>query len=162
MTERPFLSMDLANPTWWAYVGLLVIAVYFRFSRVFSIRNLDLLLLLLISTSLTATVLYRDRVWSPQAHGGPLLTQVNSLMADVLGASRGETIPVAYRADERSSATASGATNGVPGGAAVRGEGLARQILRPAGDLRHPMFRWGSLLLLSATACLLEIGRAHV
>ena len=155
MTERPFLSMDLANPTWWAYVGLLVIAVYFRFSRVFSIRNLDLLLLLLISTSLTATVLYRDRVWSPQADGGPLLTQVNSLMADVLGASRGETIPVAYRADERSSAAASGATNSVPGGAAVRGEGLARQILRPAGDLRHPMFRWGSLLLLAATACLL-------
>lgn len=50
--------MDLANPTWWIYVALLVIAVYFRFSRFFSIRNLDLILLLSLSASLTAAVLY--------------------------------------------------------------------------------------------------------
>ncbi len=50
--------MDLSNPTWWVYVALLVVAVYFRFGRVFSVRNLDLLLLLALSTSLTATVLH--------------------------------------------------------------------------------------------------------
>jgi hypothetical protein len=48
--------MDLSDPTWWAYVGLMILAVYFRFSRFFSIRNLDLLLLIGLSTSLTATI----------------------------------------------------------------------------------------------------------
>jgi len=48
--------MDLSDPTWWAYVGLLILAVYFRFSRFFSIRNLDLVLLIGLSTSLTATI----------------------------------------------------------------------------------------------------------
>lgn len=56
MPNRAFLSMDLSDPTWWAYVGLLILAVYFRFSRFFSIRNLDLLLLIGLSTSLTATI----------------------------------------------------------------------------------------------------------
>lgn len=48
------------------------------FFAVFSIRNLDLLLLLAVSTSLTATVLYRDRAWTVEAEGGPLLTRVNT------------------------------------------------------------------------------------
>lgn len=56
MPTRAFLSMDLSDPTWWAYVGLVILAVYFRFSRFFSIRNLDLLLLIGLSTSLTATI----------------------------------------------------------------------------------------------------------
>lgn len=55
--DPPILSMDLSNPTWWVYIALLVVAVYFRFGRVFTVRNLDLLLLLALSTSLTATVL---------------------------------------------------------------------------------------------------------
>ena len=116
MFDRPFLSMDLANPTWWAYVGLLVIAVYFRFSRFFSIRNLDLLLLLAVSTSLTATVLYRDRAWTVEAEGGPLLTRVNALMADVLGGVERGTIPVAYRADEVDAPGESAGVAGARGG----------------------------------------------
>ncbi|MFN4921590.1 MAG: hypothetical protein ACK5MM_19345 [Planctomyces sp.] len=148
MFDRPFLSMDLANPTWWAYVGLLVIAVYFRFSRFFSIRNLDLLLLLAVSTSLTATVLYRDRAWTVEAEGGPLLTRVNALMADVLGGVERGTIPVAYRADE---VDAPGESAGVAG---ARG-GLANQILNSSVAQRHPMYRWGSLVLLTSSACLL-------
>lgn len=56
MPPRTFLSADLSDPTWWAYVGLLIVAVYFRFSRIFSVRNLDLLLLIGLSTSLTATL----------------------------------------------------------------------------------------------------------
>lgn len=147
MFERPFLSMDLSNPTWWVYVGLLVIAVYFRFSRVFSVRNLDLILLLSVSTSLTATVLYRDRAWAAESDGGPLLTRVNTLVADVLGGGAGSTIPVSYRIDEvRPGANLeSGAERG----------GLARQILNSEVSRRHPMYRWGSLILLASSACLL-------
>jgi len=147
MFERPFLSMDLANPTWWVYVGLLVIAVYFRFSRVFCVRNLDLLLLLAVSTSLTATVLYRDRAWPAASDGGPLLTRVNTLVADVLGGGAASTIPVSYRFDERGPRAIS--NSGVERG------GLAEQILNSEVSRRHPMYRWGSLVLLAASACLL-------
>ncbi|MGV2339293.1 MAG UNVERIFIED_CONTAM: hypothetical protein LVR18_36550 [Planctomycetaceae bacterium] len=78
---------------------------------------------------------------------GPLLTQVNTLVADVLGGGAASTIPVSYRVDE-------------PGPGAIsdpvdeRG-GLAEQILNSEVSLRHPMYRWGSLVLLAASACLL-------
>ncbi|MCA9060238.1 MAG: hypothetical protein KDA85_17135, partial [Planctomycetaceae bacterium] len=49
--EKQFLFVEASNPTWLVYVSLLVLAVYFRFSRVISVRNLDLLMVLLISTA---------------------------------------------------------------------------------------------------------------
>src|SRR6266567_5759703 len=42
----------LNDPTWFYLSFLLILAVYFKFSRFWSIRNLDLLLLLLISPGL--------------------------------------------------------------------------------------------------------------
>src|SRR5947207_3046438 len=42
----------LNDPTWFYLSFLLIIAVYFKFSRFWSIRNLDLVLLLLISPGL--------------------------------------------------------------------------------------------------------------
>lgn len=43
---------DVAHPTWLLYVAILLVAVFFRFSRWVSVRNLDLLLLLSLSTAL--------------------------------------------------------------------------------------------------------------
>jgi hypothetical protein len=63
--EKSFLFTDVTNPTWLAYVAFLVIAVFFRFSRFVSIRNLDLTLLLLLSTAIVVAGVYRDRVWIP-------------------------------------------------------------------------------------------------
>src|SRR5260370_14391782 len=42
----------LNDPTWFYLSFLLIVAVYFKFSRFWSIRNLDLVLLLLISPGL--------------------------------------------------------------------------------------------------------------
>lgn len=53
--EKQFLFVDAANPTWLVYVSVLVLAVFFRFSRLFSVRNLDVLLIMLISVSLVMT-----------------------------------------------------------------------------------------------------------
>ena len=63
--EKSFLFTDVTNPTWLAYVAFLVIAVFFRFSRFVSIRNLDLTLMLLLSTAIVVAGVYRDRVWIP-------------------------------------------------------------------------------------------------
>lgn len=53
--DIPFLYIDVAHPTWLFYAALLVCAVFFRFSRLLSVRNLDLGLILAISTSLVLT-----------------------------------------------------------------------------------------------------------
>ncbi len=50
--EQHFPFVNVSNPTWLVYVAVLVIAVFFRFSRLFTVRNLDVLLILLLSTSL--------------------------------------------------------------------------------------------------------------
>ena len=58
--EKQFLFVDVANPTWLVYVSVLVLAVFFRFSRLFSVRNLDVLLILLLSTSLVTASAWKS------------------------------------------------------------------------------------------------------
>lgn len=53
--DIPFLHVDVTHPAWLFYAALLVLAVFFRFSRLISVRNLDLLLILAISTTLILT-----------------------------------------------------------------------------------------------------------
>lgn len=52
--EYPFLVFRLGDQTWLVYVSLLVVAVFFRFSRPFAVRNLDLMILLTLSAALVA------------------------------------------------------------------------------------------------------------
>ena len=58
------LFIDAKQVAWWLYSALLLFAIYFRFSRVFSVRNLDLCLLLILALSATATFKYRDEPWN--------------------------------------------------------------------------------------------------
>lgn len=53
--DIPILHVDVTHPAWLFYAALLVLAVFFRFSRLISVRNLDLLLILAISTTLVLT-----------------------------------------------------------------------------------------------------------
>ena len=53
--DIPFLYVDVGHPTWLFYAALLIFAVFFRFSRLVSVRNLDLSLILCISTALVLT-----------------------------------------------------------------------------------------------------------
>lgn len=77
--NREFLFVDVTDPTWLVYVALLVIAVYFRFTRLWTIRNLDITLLLVVSAAIVVTVSYRNRP-------GTSLTesQANASDADLL------------------------------------------------------------------------------
>lgn len=52
MDNDQFLFVTISDPTWLLYVAVLLVAVFFRFSRVWSVRNLDLSLTLLLSTAL--------------------------------------------------------------------------------------------------------------
>src|SRR4051794_36686082 len=48
VTDSIFLDIQLPNaPTWFYFSGLLAVALFFKFSRLLSIRNLDVLALLL-------------------------------------------------------------------------------------------------------------------
>ncbi len=73
--EKSFLFTDVTNPTWLAYVAFLVIAVFFRFSRFLTIRNLDLTLLLLLSTAIVVAGVYRDKEWIPPVDGGSSVSE---------------------------------------------------------------------------------------
>src|SRR3954451_751799 len=47
-TASIFLDIDLPNPTTWFYFsGLLAVALFFKFTRLLSVRNLDVLTLFL-------------------------------------------------------------------------------------------------------------------
>lgn len=52
MSELLF-HYEKVNPTTWAYLSsLMMIGLYFKFSRIWSVRNLDLLLLILLAPGL--------------------------------------------------------------------------------------------------------------
>lgn len=52
MEHAQHFFVNVESPTWLLYVALLLVAVFFRFSRLLSVRNLDLVLLLALSTAL--------------------------------------------------------------------------------------------------------------
>ena len=55
-------SYKRVEPTTWAYLSsLLIIALYFKFSRVWSVRNLDLIVLVLLSPGLLLVKYGLDR-----------------------------------------------------------------------------------------------------
>lgn len=60
--DIPFLYVDVAHPTWLFYAALLVLAVFFRFSRLLSVRNLDVSLVL----ALSAALVLNDN-WTPNS-----------------------------------------------------------------------------------------------
>ena len=63
--SQPFLDA-VDSPTWLLYVALLLVTLFFRFSRVVSVRNLDLGLLLSLSTALVLWASAANALASPE------------------------------------------------------------------------------------------------
>jgi hypothetical protein len=151
--------MDLSDPTWWAYVGLLILAVYFRFSRFFSIRNLDLLLLIGLSTSLTATIEFPRRSQeqaasqrpSPLTTTRPLPTALPLLVSLIQAA--GDEPPPAVSREPASADTPDSDTGSTPGSLPPNGNSLRQSGRVP--DSRAAIHRWGALALVIFTLLLL-------
>ena len=56
------LYYQRVNPTTWAYLSsLLLIALFFKFSRVWSVRNLDLIGLILLAPGLLCVIYGQDK-----------------------------------------------------------------------------------------------------
>lgn len=130
-----FISAELL--AWWLYSALLLFAIFFRFSRVFSVRNLDLCLLLILALSATATFKYRDEPWNndpPKA--AEKITSVEEAnpptRVEVADAPVGESL-VAATANE-----------------------TIVEAPKPAELGTHPGYIWGSTILLIST-CLLIV-----
>src|SRR5262245_8961439 len=59
-----FTDINLPNPTTWFYFsGLLAVALFFKFSRVFSVRNLDVLTLYLFAPGLLLLMEPHNAFW---------------------------------------------------------------------------------------------------
>ena len=79
MEHQQFIFINISSPQWLVYSAVLLLAIFFRFSRIWSVRNLDLLLLLTLSGTIVVSA-----TLDPQAK--PLATtdatENDSLRAD--------------------------------------------------------------------------------
>ncbi len=79
MEHNQFLFVTVESPTWLLYVSLLVIAVFFRFSRLLSVRNLDLVLMLLLSTALVVSAASKPKPGAEIVSTGAQVTALTSV-----------------------------------------------------------------------------------
>lgn len=174
--EKSFLFTDVTNPTWLAYVAFLVIAVFFRFSRVLTIRNLDLTLLLLLSTAIVVAGVYRDKPWTPpipaessQADAtSSLSTSSNSRTTE--NADSDQIVDVASTVDPNAAAPnavddpdKSGTENDFTNESSLDDSTTitAADVQftaaenTPSGPLQHPIYTWASVTLMVLTILLI-------
>lgn len=177
--EKQFLLVDAANPTWLVYVAVLVVAVYFRFSRFFSIRNLDLALVLMLSTALVLSGEWKNRPWvpggedrSPSADGtavsdvasaGPPATAESHGEAATAESGRRPTVsapvslPVsAVATDDSQSTTAQESPRPVANKESAAEVVAAGDSPGPRAESEsHPVFRWSFYVLLALSVLLM-------
>lgn len=119
--EKQFLFVDVANPTWLVYLSVLVLAVFFRFSRLFTVRNLDLLLVLVLSSALVIAGEWKNRPQaSPSTSAGVRSHVVNGgaqasgggLLSDISSTGTAEMLPVNVESGRSLSSTDSDAREG--------------------------------------------------
>ncbi len=128
-----FPFVNVRDSTWLLYVAVLVVAIYFRFTRVFTIRNLDLLLLLLISTTSILIVEYKDKIYIA-ADPAPAASDLSeSATGSELAASSGVTTDSSPKPDDATDAEVTEATT----------------------PQKHPLYVWSSIVLLVLSVLLL-------
>jgi len=122
--DTQFPLAPVADLPWLAYASLLVIAVYFRFSRALTIRNLDLILTLLIAAAVVASGHFRDVPYFVEAD--------ESVLAAI------ETQSVATEAVD---------------GELLVGESVERTLppsrVRPMVAADHPLHTWSAFALVA-------------
>ena len=118
--EPQFPLAPVADLPWLGYASLLVIAVYFRFSRVLTIRNLDLILTLLIASAVVIASYFRDVPAFARVDESP------SAAVEVEPASPATVLPA------------------VPDNAASEAVSVERPMVR----VHHPAYTWSSLALV--------------
>src|ERR1043165_7303002 len=88
-----FLDFNLPNSTTWFYFSfLLAIALFFKFSRLLSVRNLDIALIFLVTPGLLIVQASRLQLTEPEKYPAP---QISGLVGQVAMADS----PAALAAD---------------------------------------------------------------
>ena len=161
MDTRFFPLAPVADIPWVVYVSLLIIAVYFRFSRVLMIRNLDLVLTLLIAAAVVVSSHYRN---------SPSFEEAEPAAEEAVQAASNPAIPAGSEtAPDKSSVYV--AAEPVPESAAAR---VASETEFSAADLavasavpssqsaersmvqvNHPAYVWGSFAIIALTLLLI-------
>ena len=159
--ETQFPLAPVADLPWLAYASLLVIAVYFRFSRALTIRNLDLILTLFIATAVVVSTHFRDETYVADAavsvdDASIALNEQNS--ASIQPNPAGEVVSTNAEEDLKSpdsSQPAAEITNAISeSGEDITSNGERSAETVPAveanstPDVRHPMYTWSSLALV--------------
>lgn len=158
--ETQFPLAPVADLPWLAYASLLVIAVYFRFSRALTIRNLDLILTLLIAAAVVVSTHFRDETYIAAAavpvHDAPNEQDSASIQTN----SPGEVLPAPAGEDSKSPGSSEPAAevknvsskSGAAISATSNGEPTADASQNVEANLtthiRHPMYTWSSLALV--------------
>ena len=152
--EKSFLFTDVTNPTWLAYVAFLIIAVYFRFSRILTIRNLDLALLLLLSSAIVVTGVYRDAPYSDvkrDAGAEPAVASATEPTAVEASATEESTTEPSETEASTTAASTTAASAGVE-----KANRESDAIAVAADDKAvHPVYQYGTMVLMGLTLLLL-------
>jgi len=168
------------NPTWLVYVAVLLLAVFFRFSRIFSIRNLDIILILMLSTALVISGSWKDREYNPAtASADTAQNEAASAETDAIdsGASiavevdesgavststdsnqpSDEQDPVSSLASADPALTnPASAETGGGDDAASEAELISDTAAPPQNTAgMHPVYRWSSIVLITLSALLM-------
>lgn len=123
--DTQFPLAPVADLPWLAYASLLVIAVYFRFSRALTIRNLDLILILLIAAAVVVYSHFRDVPY----------------FAEVV-----ESVSLATAETDVSPKT-------LPGDASP-GDEIRTAPIRTMVAVDHPLYTWSKLALVALAVLL--------
>ncbi|MEP3478027.1 MAG: hypothetical protein ABJZ55_02155 [Fuerstiella sp.] len=132
MEHHQFIFINISSPQWLVYSAVLLLAIFFRFSRVWSVRNLDLLLLLTLSGTIVVAATLDPRATPAAADA---ITQSVSSSTDPAEASN---------ADNENSAddsTTAQTTDAAP-----------PNLLAPSVD---PVYRWVTVAGLIVSALLI-------
>ncbi len=158
--EPLFPFAPVADLPWLGYASLLVIAVYFRFSRALTIRNLDLILTLLIAAAVVVSTHFRDEAYiakvadsvddassdqSPSSNQPNPVSEIGGKRAEVTSESSGptEVPPEAKEAPSESNHIIKSSSNDE-----LSAEMLSTVEVSSTPDLRHPFYVWSSLALV--------------
>ena len=161
--ETQFPLAPVADLPWLAYASLLVIAVYFRFSRALTIRNLDLILTLCIAAAVVVSTHFRDEknvanvniatddtsnVTGEQSPEGVDMntTGAASIASPVLDAKSID--PSRPAADVANLSAGSDLPRNLTADNALPSDVSPVNEADATTDLRHPMSIWSSLALI--------------
>lgn len=136
MEHHQFIFINISSPQWLVYSAVLLLAIFFRFSRIWSVRNLDLLLLLTLSGTIVVAATLDPRAEPPATDA-------------MVQSSSSSTDPAKASVTEGQTTAAENAP--VKNGGSEPADEAPPNLLAPSVD---PVYRWVTIAGLIVSALL--------